>query len=192
MSQFPCQPVGLEPNTQVRFSIVDITKASLIYFPFPFIFLAWGMLLHFYSGLLYLLLSLILQFVCLLRYTDQPSRKRSNNLVFTWLDPSIITEKIKDDLLPERVILATYSYPFISLLLGLVPKPSDSFYYIHYLFHPWGFSINDFILKKTSNLWYTSLKKKTDMVLEAGCHYVIIKKDINDAFHNIMVTLYMQ
>ena len=69
LSKFPCQPVIPRPNTQIRFPIVNITKTTLIYSPSPFIFPAWGILLRYYPGHLYLLLLLVLQFDCLLGNT---------------------------------------------------------------------------------------------------------------------------
>ena len=116
----------------------------------------------------------------------------SNNLASALLDPQIITEKLKDDLLLGRVVPATQGYPFISSPLGLVPKPNGGLRRIHHLSHPQGSSVNDFIPKEASNLRYTSLRKVTDMVLQAGRHCVIIKKDIKDAFRNIPVAPHVQ
>ena len=152
MSQFPCYPAPPRPNTQVRFPIVDITKAPLVYSPSPFILPAWGILLRHYPGPLYLLLLLVLQFGCLLGYTGPPTQILSNNLASALLDPQIITEKLRDDLSSGRVIPATQSYPFISSPLGLVPKPNGGLRRIHHLSHPQGSSVNDFILKEASNL----------------------------------------
>lgn len=116
----------------------------------------------------------------------------SKNLVSALLDPQIITEKLKDDLSSGHVIPATQGYSFISSPLGLVPKPNDGLRRIHHLSHSRGSSVNDFIPKKASNLRYTSLKKVTEMILRAGRHCVIIKKDIKDAFRNIRIALHVQ
>ncbi len=99
--------MALRSNTQVRFRIVDIIKAPLIYSLSQFILLAWGILLRHYPGPLYLLLLLVLQFGCLLGYTGPPTQIMSNNLASALLDPQIITEKLKDDLLSGCVIPAT-------------------------------------------------------------------------------------
>ena len=116
----------------------------------------------------------------------------SKNLASALLNPQIITEKLKDDLLSGRVIPSTQSYLFISLPLGLIPKPNGSICRIHHLSHPQSSSVHNFISKKASNLRYTSLKKGTEMVLQAGRHCVIIKKDIKDPFCNIPVAPHMQ
>ena len=116
----------------------------------------------------------------------------SKNLASALLDSQIITEKLKDNLLSGQLIPFTQSYPFISSPLGLVPKPNGGLRRIHHLSHPRGSSVNDFISKEASNLRYTSLRKVTDMVLQAGRHCVIIKKDIKDAFRNIPVAPHVQ
>ena len=116
----------------------------------------------------------------------------SKNLASALLDLQIITEKLKDDLSSGQVIPTTQSYPFISSPSGLVPKPNGGFCRIHHLSHPRDSSINDFISKEASNLRYTSLKNVTDMVLQAGCQCIIIKKDIKNAFRNILIAPHMQ
>ena len=165
LSKFPCQPAAPRPNTQVRFPIVDITKTPLIYSPSPFILPAWGILLRHYPGPLYPLLLLVLQFGCLLGYTGPSTWIMSKNLASALLDPQIIIEKLKDDLLSGRVIPAIQSYPFISSLLSFVPKFIGGLCRIHHLSHPRGSLVNDFILQEASNLRYTSLRKVTVMNL---------------------------
>lgn len=99
----------------------------------------------------------------------------SNNLTFRLLNPQIITQKLKEDLLFGCVISTIENYSFISSPLGLVPNPNNSFYHIHHLSHPQGFSVINFIIKKASNPCYSSLKNVTDMILQTGHYYVIIK-----------------
>ena len=191
LSKFPCQPVALRPNMQVRFPIVHISKTVLNYSPSPFIFSAWRVLSRHYPNPFYLLLLLVLQFACFLRYIGPLTRIMSKNLASALLDPWIITEKLKDDLLSDRVILAIQSYPFILSPLGFILKLNSCFHPIYHLSHLQGSSVNDFISKEVSNLRYSCLKKVTDMVLQANHHYIIIKKDIKDAFHNFLVTFNM-
>ena len=83
----------------------------------------------------------------------------SNNLVFTLLDPQIITKNLKDDLLSERVIPAVQSYPFISSPLGLILKLNHGFYCIYHLSHPRRSLVNDFTLKKPQICDILLLKK---------------------------------
>ena len=116
----------------------------------------------------------------------------SKNLAYALSGPQIIIEKLKDHLSSGRAIPATQSYPFISSPLSLVPKGNNDLRRIHYLSHPRGFSVHDFIWKEVPNLCYTSLKKVIDMVLQASHHCVIIKKDIKDTFRNIQVVPHMQ
>lgn len=174
------------------FPVVDITKTPLIYSPSPFILPAWGILLQHYPGPLYLWLVLILQFGCLFGYEGPPASIHSKNLTSALLDPQIIAQKLQDDLGSGRVIPATQKYPFISSPLGLVPKPTGGLRRIHHLSHPRGTSVNDFISKEASHLRYTSLTKIIDLILQAGRHCVIIKKDIKDAFRNIPVAPHVQ
>ena len=164
----------------------------LIQSPSPFILPAWGILLRHYPGSLYLWLVLILQFGCLLGYTGPPAHIHSKNLVSALLDPQIITQNLEEDLLSGRVIPATQKYPFISSPLGLVPKLNGGFRLIHHLSHPRGSSVNNYISKEASHLRYTSLRKIIKMILRAGRHCIIIKKDIKDAFRNIPVAPHVQ
>ena len=136
MSKFPCYPAPPRPNTQVLFPVVDITKTPLIYSPSPFILPAWGILLQYYPGPLYLWLVLILQFGCLFGYEGPPTSIHSKNLTSALLDPQIIAQKLQDNLRSGRVIPATQKYPFISSPLGLVPKSTGGLRRIHHLSHP--------------------------------------------------------
>lgn len=115
-----------------------------------------------------------------------------NNLTSILLNPQFITEKLKYDLSPGRVIPAIQSYPFISSCLGLVPKFYSESCCIHHLCHPQDSSVNDFIIKEGSNLDNSSIKNVTDIVLQAGHHCVIFKKDIKEAFCNIPVVPHTQ
>lgn len=125
-------------------------------------------------------------------YTGPPTLIHSENLTSALLDPQSITQKLQDDLSSGRVIPATQTYPFISSPLGLVPKPNGGLRRIHHLSHPRGTSVNDFISKEASHLRYTSLSKIIQLILQAGRHCVIIKKDIKDALRNIPVAPHVQ
>ena len=116
----------------------------------------------------------------------------SKNVASALLDPQIIIKNLKDDLSSGQVIPVIQSYLFILSFLGLLLKPNGGFCHIHHLSHPQGSLVNDFISKEASNLCYTSLTKVTVMILQAGYHCIIIKKDIKDAFLNIPVALHIQ
>lgn len=48
--------------------------------------------------------------------------------------------------------------------------------------------INNYILKKAFNLYYTSFKKVIKIILYIDCYYIIIRKDIKDTYDNILIT----
>lgn len=104
LSKFLCYPTSPCPNIEILFPVVDITKISLIYSSSPFIFPAWGILLQYYPGPLYLWLILILQFGCLFRYKGPSTSIHSKNLTFMLIDSQIIMPKLQEDLGSGRVI----------------------------------------------------------------------------------------
>lgn len=103
------------------------------------------------------------------------------------LDPTVIQQKLEQDLQSGRIAPATQLSPFISSPLGLVPKSNGDLRRIHHLSYPRGLSVNDFIPKEATNLRYATLKNIFTRVCRAGRGAVIIKKDIKDAFRNIPV-----
>ena len=104
------------------------------------------------------------------------------------LNPSVIKQKLLDDLSLSRVTSSLPMTPYICSPLGLVPKHDGGLRRIHHLSHPRGRSVNDYIPKDFSNIKYISIREVYTKILAAGRSCVIIKKDIKDAFRNIPVS----
>lgn len=112
----------------------------------------------------------------------------SKNLVSAMEDPSIIDNKLEEDLRLRRIVpVPNPSIPFISSPLGLVPKHDGGFRRIHHLSHPKGRSVNDHIPDGAGELRYIKFQEVLNLILKAGRHCIIMKRDIKDAFRNIPV-----
>ncbi len=112
----------------------------------------------------------------------------SENLASAIEDPSIINNKLAEDIQLRRVIsVPTPIAPFISSPLGLVPKYDGGFRQIHHLSHPKGKSVNDHIPDGAGELRYTRFYEVLDLILKAGRYSIIIKRDVKDAFPNMPV-----
>lgn len=135
---------------------------------------------------------LILQFGTLIGYQGPASTIISHNLNFALLDPIIIQQKLEQDLVLGRVLPATQLSPYISSPFGLVSKNNGGLRRIHHLFYPPGLSVNDFIPRKATQLRYATLENVLVQVRRAGRGAIIIKKDIEDAFRNILVAPHQQ
>jgi hypothetical protein len=109
----------------------------------------------------------------------------SPNLKSANLALGIITTRIAKDLSCGRIVDSTTDSPFISSLLGFVPKPDNSLRRIHYLSFPIRTLVNDGIPIDASYLYYTTITRIFALIVQAGKHSVIIKRDIKDAFRNI-------
>ena len=109
----------------------------------------------------------------------------SPNLKSANLAPGIMTTGIAKDLSCGRIVDSTTDSPFISSPLGFVPKPDNSLRRIHHLSFPIGTSVNDGIPIDASHLHYTTITRIFALIVQAGRHSVIIKRDIKDAFRNI-------
>ena len=109
-----------------------------------------------------------------------------------FLNANIIEQKLNDNLLAGRVIFPTQTNPFISSPLGLVPKPNGELRQIYHFSFPRKSSVNDYIPKEVANLKYATLKNILARICWAGQSATIIKKDIKDAFRNILVASHQE
>lgn len=118
----------------------------------------------------------------------------SRNLRSALLDPQVIDKKLQLDLSTGRVISTSLdpSVPYISSPLGLVPKHDGGLRRIHHLSYPQGLSVNDHITKEAAHLTYTTLQEIINLIIKAGRHCIIIKKDIKDAFRGIPIATHHQ
>lgn len=178
-------PAPSRPNTNPRFQLVDVSKPHLDKSPSPFIVDNWLTLLRGYPGQLPLHLKNILQFGASIGYSGPERRIISKNLSSARNDPITIQSKLDEDLRLGRVIPTSSNHPFICSPLGLVPKSDGNFRRIHHLSYPPGTSVNDSISEEASYLTYTTFDDVLALVLQAGRHSVIVKKDVRDAFRNI-------
>lgn len=194
LSEFTCLPTSARPNTLILFPLVDASKPRLLRSPSPFIIHAWSRLLLQYPNQdLRIHLVILLRFGCLLGYTGPNTFMLSSNLPSALIDPSVIDEKLSQDLSTRRVVeVVDPVSPFITSPLGLVPKHDGGLRKIHHLSYPKGTSVNDYIAAEASALSYTSLQRIFEKVLKAGRHSVLIKRDVKDAFQNIPVAPHMQ
>ena len=79
------------------------------------------------------------------------------------------------------------SRPFICSSLGLVPKHNWGWRRIHHLSHPHGELVNDYIPDGVGEMRYTRFQEVLQLVINAGRHCVIMKRDVKDAFRNVPV-----
>jgi hypothetical protein len=92
-------------------------------------------------------------------------------------------------LLTYRVALATPTYPFLLLLIGLVPKHNGGWCWIYDLSYPPLRSVNDWIFFESTAILYTYLDNILPYIIAAGQSCIFIKYDIKDAFCNISIAL---
>lgn len=136
---------------------------------------------------------MVLCFGCLVGYEGPDAFILSKNLPSALIDPKIIDEKLTSDLRMARVLeVKIPSLPFISSPLGLVPKHDGGFWKIHHLSYPRGDSVNDHITQEACSLSYTSLQQVFKQIIAAGRFCVLIKRDVKDAFCNILIAPPMQ
>lgn len=176
------------------FRLVDTSKTKLLLSPSPFVITAWSELLHHYpDSRLRIHLVMLLRFGCLLGYHGSNAFILSKNPPSTLIDLDNIEKKITQDLYLGRIVeVEDPSPPFISSPLGLVPKHDGGFRKIQHLSYPARSSVNDYIAPNAFALSYSSLQKVFNMVVNAGKHSVLIKRDVKDAFRNIPVAPHMQ
>jgi hypothetical protein len=109
----------------------------------------------------------------------------SPNLKSANLAPGTMAMGIAKDLSCGRIVESTTNSPFISSPLGFVLKQDSSLRCIHHLSFPIGTSVNDGIPIDASHLHYTTIIQLFALIVRAGRHSIIIKRDIKDAFRNI-------
>ena len=107
----------------------------------------------------------------------------SKNLISALENPGEIDKKIIADLALNQITrIVMPAFPFISLLLDLVPKSNSELRRIHHLLHPGIQSVNAQISKKAGELSYTTFQEVLVLIIKAGRNCIILKRDIKDAF----------
>lgn len=131
------------------------------------------------------------QFRCLIGYQGLNGFIESNNQLFALILPDVIDNKIINNLINRKIIqINPFTKYFISFLLGLMPKHNDGLCKIYYLLYLLSFLVNDYIAKKFSMLFYSSLQSFFAIIINAEKLTVLIKQDIKNVF-NILVILYI-
>ena len=102
-----------------------------------------------------------------------------------------MTEKLTTDITLHRVAIvgSKTPTPFISSPLGFVPKHDGSLRRIHHLSHPRKTSVNAHINVEASTMKYIRIDDILKLVVAAGRHCIIVKRDIKDAFRTIPIAL---
>lgn len=132
---------------------------------------------------------MIIRFGAELGYEEPPDAFiLSSSLASALEDPAIIDQKLTEDLAMSRVVEVKRSTPpFICSPLGLVPKHDGGWRRIHHLSYPLGNSVNNYIPDGAGELRYTRFQEVLKLVIQAGKHCIILKKDVKNAFGNIPV-----
>ena len=81
---------------------------------------------------------------------------------------------------------------FIFLLLGLVSKHDGGWRRIYYFFFLDRRSVNDNISKNYSAIKYITIDTIFQLVVDTGKKCLIIKRDIKDAFCNVLIAVQHQ
>jgi len=116
----------------------------------------------------------------------------SPNLKSANLALGIMATRIAKDLSHGQIVESTTNSPFISSLLGFVPKQDNSLRYIHHLSFLIRTLVNDGIPINASHLHYTTIIQIFALIVQASRHSVIIKCNIKDAFCNIPLALHIR
>ena len=170
--------------------MVDFSYSLLKQSLSPFNTYAWATLFHPYKAPLTSQFILILRFGARLSYQGSDIYIILYNLSSTLFDSDVIKQKLDKSLLLDCIIHATQIRPFISLPLGLIPKPNKGLWRIYHLLFPQKLSLNSYIPMEATNFKYTILKNILTCIRRAGQRAIITKKDINDVFQNIPVAFY--
>jgi hypothetical protein len=88
---------------------------------------------------------------------------------------------LAEDIQRKRVILCCPDTPLVSSPLGLVGKSDGNFRRIHHLSYPPGRSVNDGIPESYGYLRYDTFEDILNLIVAAGRHCVITKRDIKNA-----------
>lgn len=161
-----------------------------------FIINDWSSLLPQYPNqTLWVHLVILLRFGYLIGY-QRPvdSFINSKTLFFALLQPNVIDDNIAYNLALGRIkqLDHTPTNHFISSPLGLVPKHDGGFRKIHHLSHPHSSSVNNYISSEFAKLSYSFLQNIFAGVINAGQHAILIKRDIKNAFCNILIAPHVQ
>jgi ribonuclease HI len=160
--------------------------------PSPFVPIHWNLLLNQYPGNLGLNITNILHFGAQLGYNGPPLHHLSRNLSSATTHQEVVDAMLIEDIKQKRVILCGSEPSLVSSPLGLVVKSDGTFRRIHHLSYPPGKSVNDGIPESYGYLKYDTFQDILNLVIKAGRHCVITKRDIKNAFRNIPVALHEQ
>ncbi len=190
MRAYPCLLAAPKPNTIIKFRLADYSKPPLTNSPSPLKPRAWADLLVQYLESLRIHFPMVLRFGAEQGYEGFDPFILWDSLASALEDPTIIEKKLQEDLASGCVTQGHKpSRPFICSPLGLVPKHDGSCRRIHHLSHPHGKSVNDYIPDKMGEIWYTRFQKVLQLIINAGRHFVIMKRDVKDAFRKVLVAL---
>ncbi|EED11627.1 conserved hypothetical protein [Talaromyces stipitatus ATCC 10500] len=171
------------PNTALQYPVFNTELPKLYPSPSPLHPQRWRNLLRYYPGELGSTLAGILTYGVQIGYRGKKHACHSTNHYIH--EPSIITEKLAEDLNLHRVKLA-FKSSFISPL-GLVPKHDGGWRRIHDLSWPPGCGVNQGIPDNWSAIEYMKIDDIYDQIIKAGSGCTIIKRDIKDAFRIVPV-----
>ena len=91
----------------------------------------------------------------------------------------------------NKVTLTLLDFPFVCSPLGFVPKDNSTLRRIHDLLYPRHNLVNDGIAFKKAYLKYAIITNILGIILYTGKGYTLIKRDIADAFRNILLAPYI-
>ncbi len=188
MRAYPCLPALLRPNTIIKFRLADASKPPLTNPPSPLKPKAWADLLARYPGSLRIHLPMVLRFMAELGYKANDAFILSDNLASALEDSTVNEKKLQEDRASGRVTpVHEPSRPFICSPLGLVPKHYGGGRRIHHLSHPHCESVNNYIPDGVGEIRYTRFQEALKLVINAGRHCVIMKRDMKDSFRKVPV-----
>jgi Reverse transcriptase (RNA-dependent DNA polymerase) len=174
------------PNTTPQFAPF-LRKNPLVNSPSPLQTQAWASLLVDYPGHLPTTLVGILTFGCEIGSNLSLQARNCKNQISCFENPSIISQKIAEDLALGRIRVA--SSPIVTSPLGLVPKGDSGWRRIHNLSSPLGDSVNCHIPPEFGTLEYTTVSAILEHVRNAGRGCILIKRDVKDAFRTIPLSI---
>ena len=112
----------------------------------------------------------------------------SDNLASTLKDLAIIEKKLQEDLAPGCVsVVQQPRLRFICSSLGLVPKYDGGWRRIHHLSHHFRKLMNDYIPDRAGEVRYSCFQEVLQLVTNTGRQWIILKRDVKDAFRNVPV-----
>ncbi len=186
MRAYPCLPAPPRQNTIIKFRLADTFKPLLTNSPSPLKLRAWAELLARYPGSLRIHHPILLRFGAELGYEGPDAFILSENLASALEDPTIIEKKLQEDLDSGRMTpVHQLSRPVICSPLGLVSKHDAGWRKIHHLSHTHGESMNDYIPDGVGEMRYKCFEEVLQLVINAGRHGVIMKRDVKDAFRKV-------